>query len=454
MADIITRKGKGANLTPLEVDSNFINLNNAILAIQGVYGSGTVSSVSTSYTAVNSVLTFAVTNSSTTPLITVAVTGSSGYVKSSGSALSVSATIPFTDTTGTVPPNRGGTGLTSIGSNQTLLGSDGSALVYRTLSSTDASIVFNWATSGVLKMVVDPSVIDINSLYNSLNIAKGGTGANTRQAALNNLANASGGTTGYGLVLNGSGNVVWGPLSTATGTVTSVSVSTTGVSSVLSFSIGGSATVNPTLNVSVTGSAGYLKSTGSAISSVAVQTAINELTNVSSASVYSMMYKDSSGNVSWTSNPYVSSATATGVMYAGSSKEIKTDTTHFKYNEDSRYSLLTVGEIIESKYKVVSSDATLDDFDSTVYLITSSTGSINLPSIGSGSIPYGKKITIKDVTGGLSEGNIWVIDGSGTTIDGSGEFTLNSPYQCLILECVDNGYGSKVWSVISNYKTT
>jgi hypothetical protein len=179
MADIITRAGKGSNLTPTEVDSNFKNLNAAVLAIQGVYGTGTVTSVSTLYSATSSVLTFAVTDPNTTPLITVAVTGGAGYVKSTGSALSVSATIPFSDTTGTVPINRGGTNLTSPGANSTLLGSNGSSLVYRILVSTDSSIDFDWTEVGELRMVVDPTVISINNLSGTLGITKGGTGAVT-----------------------------------------------------------------------------------------------------------------------------------------------------------------------------------------------------------------------------------------------------------------------------------
>lgn len=252
MADIITRAGKGSNLTPSEIDSNFKNLNAAILAIQGIYGTGTVSSVSTVYSAVNSVLTFAVTNPNTTPVITVAVTGSVGYVKSSGSALSTSATIPFTDTTGTVPINRGGTNLTSLGANFTLLGSNGSSLVYRTLSSTDSSIVFDWATSGVLKMVVDPSVININNLSGTLGIAKGGTGQTTASAAINALLPSQTGNSGKVLSTDGSGVLSW-IAAGGTGTVTAV----TGTGPIVS---SGGTTPAISMAVANTSTNGYLSS--------------------------------------------------------------------------------------------------------------------------------------------------------------------------------------------------
>lgn len=253
MADIITRAGKGSNLTPTEVDSNFKNLNAAVLAIQGVYGTGTVTSVSTSYAAVNSVLSFIVTNPNTTPLITVAVTGSAGYLKSTGSALSVSATIPFSDTTGTVPVNRGGTNLNTPGVNETLLGSDGTNLVYRTLSSTDSSIAFNWLTSGVLKMVVDPTVISINNLSGTLDIAKGGTGQTTLSGIISVLLPSQTSNAGKVLSTDGAGVLSW-IAAGGSGTVTSVTGSGPIVSS-------GGTTPVISMAVANTSTNGYLSST-------------------------------------------------------------------------------------------------------------------------------------------------------------------------------------------------
>lgn len=448
MADIITRAGKGSNLTPTEVDSNFKNLNAAVLAIQGVYGTGTVTSVSTSYAAVNSVLSFIVTDPNTTPLITVAVTGGAGYVKSTGSALSVSATIPFSDTTGTVPIDRGGTNLTSLGANSTLLGSDGTNLVYRTLSSTDSSIVFNWLTSGVLKMVVDPTVININSFIGPLSIEKGGTNAITRQAALNNLTNASAATTGYGLVRDISGNAVWAALSSGTGTVTSVAVSSSGVSSVLSFSIGDIPTINPTLVIGVTGTAGYLKSTGSALSSVPVQTAINELTNVSTATENDFLFKNSSGNAAWSSSLYVKAGTATGVAYLGSSKELKTNTANFYYDDTVNYNILYVGQQVETRQRFVSATGSVNAYDFFIGINSASAGTLTLPD--SATLPVGKRFIFKDITGNMTS-RTWTIDGNGTTIDGGATTTMNSNHQCIEIILIQNG--AKSWSIKSHYKT-
>lgn len=252
MADIITRAGKGSNLTPTEVDSNFKNLNAALLAIQGVYGTGTVTSVSTLYSATSSVLTFAVTDSNTTPLITVAVTGGAGYVKSTGSALSVSAAIPFADTTGTVPINRGGTNLTSLGANLTLLGSNGSSLVYRTLISTDSSIDFDWTEVGELRMVVDPSVININNFSGTLGITKGGTGSTTASGAITALLPPQTGHPGKVLSTDGLGGLSW-IAAGGTGTVTAV----TGTGPIVS---SGGTTPAISMAVANTSTNGYLSS--------------------------------------------------------------------------------------------------------------------------------------------------------------------------------------------------
>lgn len=449
MADIITRAGKGSNLTPTEVDSNFKNLNAAVLAIQGVYGTGTVTSVAVT-SSLGPVIDIYVSGDPTiNPNILFQVSGGSGYVKSSGTggALSVSAAIPFTDTTGTVPINRGGTNLTSLGANFTLLGSNGSSLVYRTLSSTDSSIVFDWATSGVLKMVVDPSVININNLSGTLGIAKGGTGQTTASAAINALLPSQTGYSGRVLSTDGLGGLSW-IAAGGTGTVTSVAVSSSGVSSVLSFSIGDVPTINPTLVIGVTGTAGYLKSTGSALSSVPVQTAINELTNVSTATENDFLFKNSSGNAAWSSSLYVKAGTATGVAYLGSSKELKTNTANFYYDDTVNYNILYVGQQVETRQRFVSATGSVNAYDFFIGINSASTGTLTLPD--SATLPVGKRFIFKDITGNMTSRN-WTIDGNGTTIDGGATTNMNSNHQCIEIILMQNG--AKSWSIKSHYKT-
>lgn len=366
--------------------------------------------------------------------------------------MSVSATIPFTDTTGTVPINRGGTNLTSLGANFTLLGSNGSSLVYRTLSSTDSSIVFDWATSGVLKMVVDPSVININNLSGTLGIAKGGTGQTTASAAINALLPSQTGYSGRVLSTDGSGVLSW-IAAGGTGTVTAVAVSTTGVSSVLSFSIGGTATINPTLNVSVTGTAGYLKSTGSALTSVIPQTAINELTGVSSASEKDFFFKNSFGNAQWTSLLYIKDIGgidgSKGVAYLGSDRELKVDVAKFYYNETTNYHELYAGEHIETKQRFISTTGIyLNAYDLYIGIDSTSSGTVYLPA--SSTLPVGKRFIFKDITGNMTTRN-WTINGNGTTIDGGSTTTMDKNYQCIEIILMQNG-GGKFWSIKSHYK--
>jgi hypothetical protein len=84
---------------------------NAVWTAPGA-GTGTVTSVSVNNT-LGGVISTSVTNPTTTPAISISVTGSAGYVKSSGSALSVSSTIPTSDLSGTVAIANGGTGQTT-----------------------------------------------------------------------------------------------------------------------------------------------------------------------------------------------------------------------------------------------------------------------------------------------------------------------------------------------------
>jgi hypothetical protein len=302
-------------------------------------------------------------------------------------------------------------------------------------------------------MVVDPSVININNLSGTLGIANGGTGAITRQAALNNLTDASGATTGFGLVRDISGNAVWAALSSGTGTVTSVAVSSSGVSSVLSFSIGGTATINPTLNVSVTGSAGYLKSTGSALTSVIPQTAINELTGVSSASENDFFFKNSFGNAQWTSLLYIKDIGgidgSKGVAYLGSDRELKVDVAKFYYDDTVNYNILYVGQQVETRQRFVSATESVNAYDFFIGINSASAGTLTLPD--SATLPVGKRFIFKDITGNMTS-RTWTIDGNGTTIDGSATTTMNSNHQCIEIILIQNG--AKSWSIKSHYKTT
>ena len=416
MADIITRAGKGSNLTPTEVDSNFKNLNAAVLAIQGVYGTGTVTSVSTLYSATSSVLTFAVTDPNTTPLITVAVTGGAGYVKSTGSALSVSATIPFSDTTGTVPINRGGTNLTSPGANSTLLGSNGSSLVYRILVSTDSSIDFDWTEVGELRMVVDPTVISINNLSGTLGITKGGTGQTTASAAINALLpSQTVSDAGKVLSTNGAGVLSWRAAG-GTGTVTSVTGSGPVVSS-------GGTTPVISMAVANTSTNGYLSSTdwntfnnkgSGTVTSVAALTIGTTGTNITST------VATGTTTPVITLNIPTASATNRGALSSA-------DWNIFNNKIGGDFNIVAGGSITFS------------------YNIWYTSDDVILPSIASTDI--GKILFIKNTNNAATSK---VNPFTGATIDGSASITLSHTAGGLNGGIVIQARTTSLWSILSH----
>jgi hypothetical protein len=438
MADIILRSAKGSNLTPNEVDSNFKNLNDTLMALQLTAGAGTVTSVAVN-NLLGGVFNIDITGVSTiNPTIRFRVTGSSGYVKSNGTALSTSATVPFSDVTGTVPVTQGGTGLTAIGSDNTFLSVEGSSLIYRGLTSPDGSINLSFGTSS-LDVSVNQAYLDITAMAGTLPVNRGGTGAITAQAAINTLTAVSSATTGQILQKDGGGNVSWVTPSAGTGTVTNVSLSTTGISSVLSTSVT-NPTTTPVISISVTGYAGYVKSNGSALSvsatvatsdlsgTVAIanggtgqttrQDAINALTDAAGGSTNNVLVRNSSSNAAWSSS-------------------------------------LVLSDMRISNQRFVNNSVTLSPTDYFVLVDTRGGGVIiTLPNPGSSTSPLeaGKTFIIKDQYG-LFNSYTCIVSGLPTGIDGSSSFTMNTSYQCLEVVLVNDG-GTKTWAIKSNYKNT
>lgn len=434
MADIILRSAKGSNLTPSEVDSNFKNLNDTLMALQLTAGAGTVTSVAVN-NLLGGVFNIDITGVSTiNPTIRFRVTGSSGYVKSDGTSLSTSATIPFTDTTGTVPVSRGGTNLTAIGSDNTFLSVEGTSLIYRSLTSPDNSINLSFGST-TLDVSVNQAVLDITAMAGTLPVNRGGTGATTAQAAINTLTAVSSATTGQILQKDGGGNVSWVTPSAGTGTVTNVSLSTTGINSVFSTSVT-NPTTTPVISIAVTGSAGYLKSNGSSLSvsatvaasdlsgAVAIanggtgqttrQAAIDALTDTAGGSTNNVLVRNSSSNAAWSSSLVLSDVRIT------TERTVTTTTT------------------LASTDRFVGVDLRGGAFTVTLPLISG--------------LEVGKTFIIKDLYGLASTYNC-IISGLPTYFDGSYSFTMNSNFQCVEV-MVTNATGAKTFIVKTNSKNT
>lgn len=446
MADIILRSAKGSNLTPGEVDSNFKNLNDSLMALQLSGSTGTVTSVAVN-NLLGGVFNIDITGVSTiNPTIRFRVTGSSGYVKSNGTALSTSATIPFSDITGTVPVAQGGTGLTAVGSANTFLSSNGSALVYRTVTSPDSSINLSFGSSS-LDISVNQSVLDISTMNGVLPVTMGGTGfsASSRQGLINYLTNVSSATLGQVLQRDSGGNVSWVTPSAGAGTVTSVSLTTTGISAVLNATLT-NPTTTPAISIAVTGSAGYVKSSGSALSvsatvaasdlsgAVAIanggtgqttrQAAINSLTDVAGASTNNVLIKNGSGDAAWGS-------------------------------------LLAVSDLSITSQRSVAINTIIQPTDYLIRVDTHQTGSLYLPEVST--LSAGKTIVVKDISGYAASYN-WNIypfspPNTAVTLENSYStpISLNTNNQCIEFMLVVEVIGmttTKKWIVKSMYKPT
>lgn len=440
MADIILRSAKGSNLTPSELDFNFKSLNQALITLQVTAGSGTVSSVAVN-NQLGGVLDVDITGlPSVNPTIRFRVTGSSGYVKSNGTSLSTSASIPFSDTTGTVPVNRGGTNLSTVGSSNTFLSSNGSDLVYRSLSSSDGSVGLSFG-SYTLDLTINESALDITAMTGVLPVNRGGTGNTTAQAAINILTNVTSASTGQILQKDSFGNVSWVTPNIGTGTVTSFSYYTSGLSSVFNFGVS-SPTTTPTLIITVTGSAGYLYSDGTLLSTISSiplsdisgtvpiskggtgeisrQAAIDSLTDVSTVAVNSIFYKDSSGKTAWTLSPVVS-------------------------------------DISITNQRVIASTTTLDPTDYFVGIDSATAFAIDLPDTTD--LPAGKRIIVKDVKGSSNINHCTINAYAGgnppAAIDGvlGGSVSLNQKYGSVEFILLEDS-GVKNWFIKSTYKIT
>ena len=442
MADIILRSAKGSNLTPSEVDSNFKNLNNAIIAAQAVSGAGTVKDVAVN-NLLGGVINIEVTgNANLNPVIKFNLIGTAGYVKSAGNnaSLSTVSSIPFGDTAGTVPINRGGTGLISAGSDQTLLGSTGSALVYRTISTPNSTITATWSSSN-LSLEVNQAVLNITSMTGVLPVNRGGTGQTTRQTAIDYLTDSGSADPGQVLTRNSGGNSVWTTPGAGTGTVTTVSVTNT-LGGVISTSVT-NPTTTPAISISVTGSAGYVKSNGSALSvsstvptsdlsgTVAIanggtgqttqQAAINALTGASSSTKGKALITDSSNNVVWSSS-------------------------------------LSVGDLSLSSRRVLTSTTTLSATDYFIGIDSRTCNAIYLPPTDE--IEAGKIILIKDTAGQCSTSNSCTVYAYASgeppaalenTLAGTVTFDKN--YMSVEFILLQQG-SSKNWYIKSFYRPT
>ncbi len=207
--ELFTRSGQGAELSTLQIDTNWRRIKAAVDTLQAATsgGIGTVSDVSVS--AIPTGFFANVTNPSTTPSIAI-TTNLNGFVKGNGSGFAAQANIVLTsDVSGVLPLGSGGTNAISVTASRVVVSNGGgTALASSAVTTTELGYV-----SGVTS-AIQTQLNNKEPLITTLPIGKGGTGIGTTpnngQILIGNgtnytLANI---TAGSGIsITNGSGTI-------------------------------------------------------------------------------------------------------------------------------------------------------------------------------------------------------------------------------------------------------
>ena len=211
----LSRANTGTPLTTADYNSDNLIVETAVNALQSAGSSGgTVTVVSKVDTDTSSELFSAsITNPTTTPEITFSrISKAANLVYASPNGASgkptmralVSGDLPI------VPFTKGGTGLSAINANRIIRTNNaGTAIIEGAITAGSSKISIN-PTNPDFVLDVVPANIEIDTLAATtpLTIAKGGTGANTAQLAINALTAVAGATVGYVLTKVGSA-VAW-----------------------------------------------------------------------------------------------------------------------------------------------------------------------------------------------------------------------------------------------------
>jgi hypothetical protein len=207
--ELFTRSGQGAELSTLQIDTNWRRIKAAVDTLQAATSGGVGSVTDVSVSAIPTGFFANVTNPDTTPSIAI-TTNLNGFVKGNGSGFSAQANIVLTsDVSGVLPLGNGGTNAISFTASRVVVSNGGgTALASSAVTSTELGYV-----SGVTS-AIQTQLNAKEATITTLPINKGGTGLGTTpnngQILIGNgtnytLANIS---AGAGIsITNGSGTI-------------------------------------------------------------------------------------------------------------------------------------------------------------------------------------------------------------------------------------------------------
>lgn len=419
------RSGQSSPLTSQQWDDTMDTIENAFLSASTGAGSGTVTSVGLSAPAIFTVSGSPVTTTGTLTFALATQTANRVWAgpTSGGDAAPTFRALVANDLP-TVPTNKGGTGLTGVGSADQILKMDitGTNLEYATLSAASSKVVVA-PSSGSITIDVDQSAMSLTSIGGTLSVAKGGTGATTAQGArIAILPTFTIADAGKVLVVNGGGtDVQWS--TPAPAGLTSLNALTASVQTM------GTGTSGTDFNISSSGSAHTFNiPDASASNRGLVTTGAQTIGGQKTFAIAPVLPGDAYGVV------------------ALNGSSVATATISFAYGYTSP-KMLDVGIVRQTEQQIITTTTTLDSTYSTVVCKQSAAIDVNLPVCDATYV--GHDFFICDINGVGASRNITVKATGGQTISGSTTQVIAKAYGFVGVRGIDLAGGNYTWQIFT-----
>ena len=417
------RSGQSSPLTSQQWDDTMDTIENAFLSASTGAGSGTVTSVGLSAPAIFTVSGSPVTTTGTLTFALATQTANRVWAgPTSGSAAAPTFRALVANDLPTVPTNKGGTGLTGVGSADQILKMDitGTNLEYADLSAGSSKVVIT-PSSGDISIDIDQSAMSLTSIGGTLSIAKGGTGATTAQGArLAVLPTFTIADAGKVLVVNGGGtDVQWS--TPAPSGVTSINALTASAQTM------GTGTSGTDFNIVSSGSAHTFNiPSASASNRGLITTGAQTIGGQKTFAIAPVLPGD-----------------AYGVAHLNGS-QVFTATNSFAYGLTSP-KMLDVGIVRQTEQQIIDVTTALDLTYSTVICKQGAAIDVNLPVCDSTYV--GHDFFVCDINGVAASRNITLKSTGGQTISGSTTQVIAKAYGYIGVRGIDLAGGNYTWQI-------
>lgn len=421
------RSGQSSPLTSQQWDDTMDTIENAFLSASTGAGSGTVTSVGLSAPAIFTVSGSPVTTTGTLTFALATQTANRVWAgPTSGSAAAPTFRALVANDLPTVPPSKGGTGLTGVGSADQILKMDitGTNLEYANLSAGSSKVVIT-PSSGDISIDIDQSAMSLTSIGGTLSIAKGGTGAPTAQGArIAILPTFTIADAGKVLVVNGGGTDVQWSTPTPAG-LTSLNSLTASAQTM------GTGTSGTDFNIASSGSAHTFNiPDASASNRGLITTGAQTIGGQKTFAIAPVLPGD-----------------AYGVAHLNGS-QVFTATIDFAYGYTSP-KMLDVGIVRQTEQQIITTTTTIDNTYSTILCKQSGAIDINLPVCDATYV--GQDFFVCDINGQASTRNITLKASGGQVISGASTQVISVNYGFVGIRGIDLSGGNYTWQITTKY---